>query len=304
MLPWEVESWGLVGGEMGDTALLDTTEISGQKKGQTTKKKQLRGVKNLQDYIEKMESGGKKVIILECKQCGQRYLVPLRCNLRTCPYCASDRARKVYHEVSNTIRKIKKRKGYTLKLITFGYGTEGDIRVAIEKSKKAFKKIWHNLLEMEGSGAVITFELGEKNNSVHAHCLYYGGFILRKHLIKEWKRLTGKWYVDIRMARGKKAIREVIKYIGKALLDLSYEEGFKIEIALQGTRRLVTYGVFYNRITGNKNICPVCRSSSWKFIIISEFNNELVSQLLIQRQFWKDLWNVKRAGVQQRSTIC
>ncbi|MBZ9572564.1 protein rep [Patescibacteria group bacterium] len=272
----------------GNTTLLDTTEISGQKKGQPFKKKRHRGIKNLQDYKGKIELDGKKVIVLECKQCGQRYLVPLRCNLRTCPYCASDRARKVYQEVSNTIRQIKREKGYTLKLITFGYGTEGNIRSAIKKSKKAFKKIWHNLLEMEGSGAVITFELGEKNNSVHIHCLYYGGFIRRKDLIKEWKRLTGKWYVDIRMARGKQAIKEVIKYIGKALLDLSHKEGYKIEMALRGLRRLVTYGIFYKRITGNKNICPICHSSSWKFIIISKFNHELVNQLLIQRQFWKD----------------
>jgi len=282
----------------GNVSLLDSSiVISRQKKEQFTKRKRLRGVdrgvKNLEDYKVRIESDGKEVIILECKECGQWHIVKKGCHLRTCPYCASDMARKVYREVSNTIRQIKRKEGYTLKLITFGYGTEGNIRTAIKKSKEAFTKIWHNLLEMEGAGAVLTVELGGKNNSVHIHCLYYGGFISRKNLIKEWERLTGKWYIDIRMARGKKAIKEVIKYIGKALLNLSYEEGYKIEMALQGLRRLVTYGIFYKRITGVRHFCPVCHSSSWKFICISKLNHELVKQLLIQRQFWEGLGNIK-----------
>lgn len=274
------------GGEKGKgcTTLLDTTEISRQ----IQPRKAFSG-ENYANFISKLQNCGNKVVILECKQCGNRHLVPIGCGLRTCPYCASDRARKVYREIQEKIKHIQRKKGYRLKIITLSYGTEGDIRSAIEKSKEAFKKIWHNLLEKESTGAVITIELGEENLSVHLHCLYYGPFIPRNDLIKEWKRLAGKWYVDIRKAEGKKAIKEVIKYIGKGILNLPYETLFQIEIALKGVRRLVTYGIFYKRITGNKNICPVCHSSSWKFIVISEFNHELVSQLLIQRQFWEAL---------------
>lgn len=245
-------------------------------------------------YKEKRENCNTKIVTLECKNCGFQWNATLlNCGLRTCPDCARDRGNKVYTEIYNIARRVKRKKHWTFKHIVFSYGFEQNTPYSaiISKVKQAFMKIWHNILEEEGAGAIISIELGEKNLSIHIHCLYYGGFIPRKTLIKEWTKHTGKWYVDIRMIRGLKGIKEVVKYITKGLSDMSYERAFEIEKALKGQRRFLTYGLFYNaRFKKKKRECPVCRSRCWEFVDANKDADVGTNEtMLTQRQFWKDL---------------
>jgi len=276
----KVEVGGVGGG--GSTTLLDTIEISGHLNVSEETNRF-----NFERYVDKREVCNTKVRIMNCRHCGFRYIALLGCGLRTCPECAADFSRKVYWQVLDVMKHIQKKKYYTLKLITFSYGIDSDISEAIKKVKKVFKKIWHNKLERKGSGAVVTVELGEKNLSIHLHVLYYGPYLPRPELIKEWKRLTGKWYVDIRMARGNKAIKEVIKYIGKAIMNMDYETAYKIEMSIKGTRRLMTYGVFYKRVKEKRIVCPNCGNDSWLFCGIEEATVPIVEEMLIQRQFFE-----------------
>ncbi|GAH45527.1 unnamed protein product, partial [marine sediment metagenome] len=147
------------------------------------------------------------------------------------------------------------------------------------------------ILEEEGAGAVISIELGEKNLSVHIHCLYYGGFIPRKKLIAEWEKHTGKWYVHINMVRGLKGIREVVKYTTKGLLNMSYEKAFEIEKAFEGQRRFITYGLFYNtRFKKKKRECPRCHCQEWIFVDANKDADVGTNEtMLIEKQFWRNL---------------
>lgn len=240
---------------------------------------------------EKWENCKSKIVTLECKNCGFQYHTELGCGLRTCPDCAKDRANKVLTEIYNIVKHINIKKYWSLKMITFSYGFEQytPYSAVISKVKQAFTKIYYDILQQKGTGAVVSVELGERNLSVHIHCLYYGGFIPRETLIAEWERLTGKWYVDIRKIRGLKGIREVIKYITKGLLDMSYERAFEIEKALKGQRRFITYGIFYNRIQKKKFECPLCHSQDWRYVDTEDANVGTNERMLMQRQFFREL---------------
>jgi len=143
------------------------------------------------------------------------------------------------------------------------------LRSSILDSKRAFVKLWHKLLEKKGSCALVCVEIGEKNKSVHLHILYWGYYVPQKKLSDEWKRLTGgKWYADIRLVKGRGGIREVTKYISKGVsVEGEYiDDLYEIEKALKGLRRVMTYGIFYNRkIQKTILICPVCGGKVWKY---------------------------------------
>lgn len=251
-------------------------------------------------YKFKRENCNTKIVTLKCKKCGLPYYALLGCGLRTCINCAKDRAYKVFTEIYNITKRVKRKKYWTFKMITFSYGYDKPFTSysdAISKVKQAFTRIWYDILQQEGAGAVVSIELGEKNLSIHLHVLYYGGFIPREKLIKEWKKYTGRWYVDIRKIRGLKGIREVIKYITKGLVDMSYENAFKIEKALEGQRRFITYGIFYNRIQGKKFECPVCHSQEWWFVSIENAGVGINESMLMQRQFFREFSKVKKQRI-------
>lgn len=242
-------------------------------------------------YKEKRENCNSKIVTLECKTCGFEWTTLLNCGLRTCPDCSRNRANRMFTEIYNIAKRVTLKKYKSFKMITFSYGFEKytSYSAVISKVKQAFRKIYYDILQQEGAGAVVSIELGEKNLSVHIHCLYYGGFIPRETLIKEWKKHTGKWYVDIRKIRGLKGIREVIKYIAKGLFDMSYERAFEIEKALEGQRRFITYGLFYNtRFEKKKRECPRCHSRCWKFMDANkDADVGTIETMLIERQFYK-----------------
>lgn len=281
-----------------DSPLLDTIVINRQIgiKSEVSNNYQGKDRIAFEKCEEKRGKCRSKIVTLECKTCGLHYHAELGCGLRTCFDCAKDRANKVFTEVYNVVKRVKRKKYWTFKMITFSYGFDSFTPYSsiIRDVKRSFTKIWRNILQEKGTGAVVSLELGEENLSIHLHCLYYGGFIPRKTLIAEWKKHTGKWYVDIRMIRGLKGIREVIKYIAKGLLDMPSERAFEIEKALKGQRRFVTYGIFRNRIQQAKRFeCPVCHSQDWRFVCVEDANVGTNETMLMQRQFFKLLKDEK-----------
>jgi len=243
-------------------------------------------------YKEKRENCNTQVLAFECKYCGIHYYALLGCGLRTCPECAKDRGNKVFAEINDIVKRVNLKKYWSLKMITFSYGFEQNTpySTVIDKVKKAFTKIWQDILQKKGTGAIVSIEFGEKNLSIHLHCLFYGGFIPREKLIRAWKMHTGKWYVDIRMIRGLKGVREVIKYIAKGLFDISPERAFEIEKALEGRRRFITYGIFYKRIKQEKRFeCPLCGSRAWLCLGKKYTGVGTNDTMLRQRQFFRML---------------
>ncbi|GAI09492.1 unnamed protein product, partial [marine sediment metagenome] len=197
-----------------------------------------------------------------------------------------------------------------LRFITFGYGTKDGLKEGVKKSLKAFEKIRRNLLENQRSkerktkGCVWSVELGPENLSIHIHVLYWGRYISQRVLSDEWKRLTGKFYVDIRCAKNKSkknkglwgVILEATKYVTKGLVDLNTETAFRIERELFNIRTFGTSGIFYGKIKPEKPACPFCGSDEGFFYVgVQEKSRHIMTAIDIQRQFWKDLWNVKGA---------
>lgn len=211
-----------------------------------------------QEYENKRTSCGKKVVKLVCQDCGMEYWVKIGCGLRTCPACARLFRRKVTRELWQVAKNLEESIVYKFRHITFGYGIDGDRRTVIKKCKKIFKKIWRNILDKRNAGAIATVEFGPERGSIHLHCLYFGPYVTRERLQREWKRLTiDKWYVDIRQVQGRKAVNEVCKYIVKPAS--TSVDPFEIEQALKGLRRLMTYGCFYNRLGKSESVkCFKC----------------------------------------------
>jgi len=253
----------------------------------------------------------------ETKCCNKTYFAEMSCNLRTCPFCARkrmlDRTRKVVKFVKS-LDPDRKKYDHRLRFITFGYGTKDGIREGVKKSLKAFEKIRRKLLETQRvkcgdrhngktkkrktEGCVWSVELGSKNLSVHIHVLYWGKYIPQKVLSNEWKRLTGKFYVDIRRAKnkGKKKkglwgiVLEMTKYVMKGLIDLDKETAFMVEKELFNIRTFGTSGVFYGKIKPEKPVCPFCGSDEgFVYVGVEEKSRHIMVAIDIQRQFWKDL---------------
>jgi len=231
-------------------------------------------------YSMKRESCQQWAAVLKCGDCGQTYNALLGCKLRTCPSCAKEYSEKIYREILEVVRRLKITDTCKLRMITLGYGTKKGMREGAKEASKALGKIWRSYLrprlnpgkrpaQYGEAGAFASIEFGAKNNSVHLHVLYYGPWIDREKLQERWKKLTGSWYVDVRVCRGAKGIREVIKYISKGVVGNNYK-GHMIEKALKGTRRIITYGMFYNRqekIEDDmyKFTCPCCARTAWIF---------------------------------------
>lgn len=274
-------------------------------------------VLSVEQFESRVGNCGKYVREFKTKCCDKTYYTNMPCGLRTCPFCARERMLDRTRKIVKFVRSLdinRKKYDHRLRFITFGYGTENGIKKSVEKSLKAFEKIRMNLLETQREkyideqnrkrkkrkteGCIWSVELGSKNLSVHIHVLYWGKYIPQRVLSNEWKRLTGKFYVDIRSAKNKNKkkkglwgiVLEIIKYVSKGLDDLDPRIAFLIERELFNVRTFGTSGIFYGKIKPEKARCPFCGSDEGFFYIgIQEKSRYVMIALYIQRQFWKDL---------------
>jgi len=300
----------------GYFSLLDTlsSDITPQRKRQ---KREKTGVLSIEQYESRADNCGAYVREFETKCCNKIVYFNMCCNLRSCPYCARkrmlDRTRKVVKFIKS-LDANREKYGHRLRFITFGYGTKDGIKKGVEKSLEAFEKIRRNLLETQRvkyvdkwdrkikrrktEGCVWSVELGSKNLSVHVHVLYWGKYIPQRVLKKEWKRLTGKFYVDIRYAKNKSkkkkglwgVVLETTKYITKGLRDLDTETAFRIERELFNIRTFGTSGIFYGKIKPEKLTCPFCGSDLGFFYVdVEEKGLYVMTTMNIQKQKWKEL---------------
>lgn len=224
----------------------------------------------IEDYGDKLNNCDKRWVLMKCKGCDLEYVTPISCELRTCPRCAKKQSDELFYNIVAVIGRLKETPIYKLRHITLAYGNKRSLRACMSESKKAFVKIWRNLLKKKGTGALVCLEIGDKNQSVHLHILYWGSFVYQKQLSEEWKRVTGgQWYADVRLVKGRGGIREVTKYISKGICktgkDLNYM--FEIELAMKGMRRIMTYGIFYDYKPGKPIFkCPVCGCEHWEYV--------------------------------------
>jgi len=152
-------------------------------------------------------------------------------------------------------------------MITLSLGVCENKRAGVKRAFEGWRRVWDAIKE-EGDGAIASLEFGAQNGSIHIHVLHYGKFQDRDRLIELWKGKTGAWYVDVRAIKGgKKAIKEVAKYITSKLDDVQFAD--EVEGAISGLRVFRTYGIFYNKVLLKDDsaglCCPFCGGREFEF---------------------------------------
>ncbi len=229
-----------------------------------------------------------------CSRCSSGYYVPMYCRSRVCEACARRYTKQLEGRISGVVKQTMaiRRKGYCFSLLTLTvtskrFGGELPDREAIVRLYREtseflrlhygrFKgcrsksgKVRENRRRLIGAGWLAVLEMGSDNNNAHCHALVYGPIRVWHSLKREWEKITGDSQgVDIRAIHGTgdgalRAIRYVLKYIGKPPVTDSYRRIADYALALKGTRRIRSGGVFYNRFTVKKTSkcdfsCPVC----------------------------------------------
>lgn len=206
----------------------------------------------------------------DCVACGERtFRCASKCDLRTCVSCQRRHSTKLAAKVRKRIETVKRGRpppGYRLRLITLTVRTAGvdGMPDALKVLKHALPRIWRQLLSSrrkgkgkERAGMLAAIEAGELRGNIHVHCLYWGPFVVQRELSRRWSELTGgSMVVDVREAKGDKAIAEICKYVCSPALDVAIQA--RLEKALIGSRRVRTYGIFYGCDPEDADFEPEC----------------------------------------------
>jgi hypothetical protein len=230
-----------------------------------------------------------------CDSCGEAFKTPISCNSRICSRCQSRYAAQLRQSMNDLLTPYfaRARKGWFFSLLTLTvqkdrYGDKlpdrADIKRFYSESSKFLKLFFGKyksklspsgkLVELRrkgkriyrGSGAIAIVELGSRNNNLHLHAFTYGPYIPQRKLSSTWNKITGDSYVvHIEKVRSpKQASNYVLKYIAKPPGRDSYHDLASYSMAIKGSRRLRTIGIFYNAIKRIKEkidfACPYCRS--------------------------------------------
>ena len=203
------------------------------------------------------------------------------CDLRICPDCAHRQMARFAARYIPKARELQNqnKKGFGLRhiVLTTPYALEDDDAAA--RYDKIFDDVLVTLDSLlpqgwrKEQGFIVAVEFGEDGHKLHAHIIHYGQYIPKYSLTEAWKLATGG-ECEINFVRslvGKTEqetadnIIEVVKYAVKFVKvdnrtgQLSYvapELMPKLLGLLKGTRRVRSYGVFYN--VGAPEESPFC----------------------------------------------
>lgn len=203
---------------------------------------------------------------------GHGMLVTNHCNSRICPVCAAIQGRRVRKRYSKSISSLARRKPkhHSLSLLTLTQRLDRNIplKERIRKIKRDLKRFLRQAYPTEkGCHGVYTLEAGA-NGMVHIHAIVFGPATSSYKLKNRWHKITGDSYiVDIKPISGERAkilegaVAYILKYISKVPRFDSPEEYVDYLEALQGARRLGTWGDLYGvklRADRTPCRCPIC----------------------------------------------
>ena len=208
--------------------------------------------------VTAMFNCGRAGILVQCKECGARHIVPYRCGARTCPPCArraaaaiADRvlARARVHDLLMEVEpwdgpgRVQKRGWRFITLTTRALGEVEDrfdpriLRQRVLEVRKAASRFWRRTpwgaqtrdlqsgrkRARRDTSYVLAVEIAP-GGMVHAHLAVYGEYVSQSQLQAVWGETLGeKAWVDVRAVRGPRgvcgALREVLKYATKGETD-------------------------------------------------------------------------------------
>lgn len=218
---------------------------------------------------ERYANCGKRALLFRCEtESVRRFALPETCKSRLCPACQERLARSLHRQLRRLIGRQKRPRGYRLGLLTLTFRsteerpTSADFRRGFRQVRKLVREFYPG---KKGCGAVGVAEIGPSWN-LHVHLIVLGPYRSQKALSERWLAITdNSFVVDIRGAEVKGAVGYILKYVRKVPVFASPADYSALVQALKGARRVHTFGVFYNRLRGQKDkseimACPFCGS--------------------------------------------
>lgn len=210
---------------------------------------------------------GKDSIKLTCKKCGKEHLLTYRCGSRICRDCAKERQNELFARLKDFHANFRLPYGMRYRFITLTMKRrtfDKDIPAAF----KSLQKLWHNLLEPNGVGAITHLELAP-GGMIHWHMIYIGRYIRIQDLKDAWFKATKNSFIcDIQEIPSKhinNALLELAKYITK-FSETKRTMLFAFYKRIKNNRLLRTFGVFFAYKWGcNKQMLCECGCADWKY---------------------------------------
>jgi len=201
-------------------------------------------------HADRFQICGLPVITFKCKDCAKIYFGFGRCESRICPECAAKYANRIRRRQSKIIKDLSptKYKKHCFLTVTRKSSSKEITRNDIIETFNAFKKLMAKFYpKNRGCGGFAVIEIG-KNNNLHIHAIVYGYYIPQNTLSNQWLRYTGdSSVVFIKMIHNtRQCLNYLLKYLSKPPSFDNPDRLVSYLIAITGTRRVRTFGVFYN----------------------------------------------------------
>lgn len=245
---------------------------------------------------------GQLVRVWMCRTCECKYTAPAHCGLRICEYCGSRNVARVRAKLQPVIDRVvdSPQVGYSLYLVTLTRRSTG------APTREAVRDLWVHArgllqafyLKHPGSGALVVMEAGSRG-MVHVHAVVWGPWVSVRPMRKWWTEHTGSWVINVKRIGSKlgqrparyevrknanAALQYILKYVGKVPRFTPTDGRSEAEwlvswlLALKGTRRIRTYGIFYKpapapertEADDHKVDCPGCGDPCrpWRGIVV------------------------------------
>lgn len=205
----------------------------------------------LEKQAFRYQNCGREFVTFKCKNCKQVYFGENRCESRICEKCAKKHANRIRKRQIDRVKELpldgKKRLAFltlTIKAIEGRSISFGDIKRVGDLGRKLFNKHYPRKW---GNGTFAVIEVGN-NNNIHIHALVYGYFVPQDRLSQTWLKITkNSPVVFIKGIKSPiKCVNYLLKYISKPPEFNSAKKLAEFLDAVTGTRRIRTYGIFYN----------------------------------------------------------
>lgn len=236
----------------------------------------------------KLPAHSQKVYVCSANHQHEAEIYSQSCDLRICPDCARMHSARLVarylpkcqdlmhdHETSFRFRTIMFSLPYAL--------TEPDIREKLISGFEQVYEVMDSLMSSrcswkEKQGFIVTSEFGEKGMKLHYHVIHYGQYLDQSELSRAWNKATGG-AAQVVFVRGfpyqgltvEQTLKEVLKYATKFYSKdkitglVTYLPAQLMPLlaqAIDRTRRVRAYGVFYNlpEPVRSDHLCNTCQA--------------------------------------------
>lgn len=215
--------------------------------------------------------------------------VKMTCQLRICPECARREVFRLLHRYVPVMEALMHSHHPTYRFRKIVLTTPLDMESPDAKTKyleyaSKVPKVFDELLPKgwrSEQGFIQSAEFGPQGHKLHFHLIFFGEWLDNRKsngykLASAWKKVTGEECEVVRIYGIKPEdiqaeLIETLKYTTKFWKTDEDGEIIRIEPRLmpillnilKGTRRIRSYGVFYNvpEVPQEPDVCPVCQSA-------------------------------------------